>query len=165
MGLISIPGIAVAQPDLKDLEPEHYFDFWIGTWDLEWEAPDGTVETGTNHIEKILGGNVIKENFRAETGRFEGYEGKSFSVYQTRTKTWRQTWVDSQSGYIDLEGQFEGNKRIFITEDTGPDGNPVLKRMMFYDITSDSLTWDWELSVDDGKTWELQWRIHYTRSN
>jgi hypothetical protein len=35
--------------------------------------------------------------------------------------------------------------------------------MIFRDIRNDSLTWDWERSTDDGKTWSRQWRILYTR--
>lgn len=152
-----------AQVELDQLEPEEYFDFWVGTWELTWKAPDGTEETGTNTIEKILDDNVILENFEAHSGQFAGYKGKSFSVYQKITGTWRQTWVDNSSEYIDLNGTFKGNKRIFITEGPGPDGNTVLKRMVFYNITENSFTWDWESSSDDGKTWKLLWRIHYKR--
>lgn len=158
-----IPAIGFAQTDLTQLEPEAYFDFWVGTWDLTWEAPDGSIETGTNHIEKILDGNVIQENFSAVSGRFKGYEGKSFSVYHEQTGTWRQTWVDSNSGYIDLTGTFEDNKRMFVTKTPASGGGTMLRRMVFYDITKNSFTWDWESSTDNGKTWKLQWRIHYKR--
>ncbi|MDR8391286.1 DUF1579 domain-containing protein [Aliifodinibius sp. S!AR15-10] len=154
-----------AQTELSKLEPEEYFDFWVGHWDLTWEAPDGTTETGSNRIEKILDGNVLLENFRSESGRFKGYEGKSFSVYHKTTGKWRQTWVDDSNEYIDLTGKFEGNKRIFVTEGPGPGGKNQLKRMVFYNITDSSFTWDWESSVDDGKTWKLMWRIHYRRQN
>ncbi|MDX1637190.1 MAG: hypothetical protein R3281_04415 [Balneolaceae bacterium] len=158
-----VPHHASGQTTIDKLDPHEYFDFWVGSWDLTWEAPDGTIEHGTNRIEKILDGNVILENFRTESGRFEGYEGKSFSVYQKTTGKWRQTWVDDSSEYFDLTGKIEGNKRIFITEVPGPNGSTVLKRMVFYDITDDSFTWDWQSSSDGGETWKLLWRIHYER--
>ncbi|MFH5832059.1 hypothetical protein ACG2F4_09790 [Halalkalibaculum sp. DA3122] len=161
--VVLVPAAASGQVDLNQLEPEEYFDFWVGTWDLTWEAPNGVIETGTSTVEKILDGNVLLENFEAKSGRFAGYEGKSFSVYQKTTGKWRQTWVDDSSEYIDFEGVFEGNKRIFTTEGPGTDGNRLLKRMVFYNITDSSFTWDWKTSPDSGQTWNLAWRIHYER--
>jgi hypothetical protein len=70
----------MAQHSLNELEPSEYFDFWIGEWELTWEASEGSIETGTNTIEYVLDGNVIKENFEAITGQMAGYVGKSYSV-------------------------------------------------------------------------------------
>ncbi|MDZ7714951.1 MAG: hypothetical protein U5J95_01940 [Balneolaceae bacterium] len=148
---------------IDDLPPQNYFDFWIGTWELTWEAPDGSMESGTNKIEKILEGKVIQENFEAIEGRFEGYAGKSWSVYSSRNKEWKQTWVDSNGGYIDFTGEFSGGKRIFITDRITPQGKSIMQRMVFYNIKQNSFTWDWELSTDKGKSWTLQWRIEYKR--
>ena len=164
LGGLVFPMLIYGQTESEKLSPEEYFDFWVGDWDLTWEAPDGTIEKGSNKVEKILNGMVILENFKALTGRFKGYEGKSFSVLRKQSGTWRQTWVDSNQGYIDLSGALDGNKRIFQTESPGPGGKMMKKRMVYYDITNDGFTWDWETSIDDGKTWKLQWRIHYKRS-
>lgn len=160
-----IPILSSAQKNIEQLSPEQYYDFWVGSWDVSWKSADGTVQKGTNHIEKILDGMVILENFEAKTGKLRGYKGKSMSVYEKKSATWRQTWVDNKSGYIDLIGKIDGNKRIFITETTGPDGKQMLKRMVFHDITPTSFTWDWEASTDHGQTWTLRWRIQYKRHN
>ena len=39
----------------------------------------------------------------------------------------------------------------------------IQQRMVFYDITEKSMTWDWEISSDGGDTWKLQWRIFYEK--
>lgn len=148
----------------KNIEPAHYFDFWIGKWDLEWNASDGTIEYGTNKIEKILNGKVLLENFEALSGRFQGYQGKSVSILDKRDQVWKQTWVDSEGAYLDFTGKIEGSKRIFYREFENDDGEMVMQRMVFYNIHEDSLDWDWQRSVDGGESWQLQWRIHYTRS-
>jgi hypothetical protein len=44
----------------------------------------------------------------------------------------------------------------------GPDGKPRLARMVFLNIKPDSFDWHWESSTD-GKTWKLNWPIHYQR--
>lgn len=153
-----------AQTGLNELEPEQYFDFWLGTWNLTWQDADGTEAHGTNHIERVLDGKVIKENFEALSGAYEGFLGKSYSVYNPRTGEWRQTWVDNNSGYLDFVGEFDGDKRIFIREGMSPQGKEIMQRMVFYDITENSLTWDWQISEDGGETWQLRWRIFYERA-
>jgi hypothetical protein len=66
---------------------------------------------------KILGGNVLQENLLVEdNSNLAGYEGKSWSVFNTRDDTWRQTWVDNQSGYIEFKGVLEDNRKIFRTK-------------------------------------------------
>lgn len=153
-----------AQANLEDSEPEQYFDFWLGEWDLTWEDADGTEGKGTNHIEWVLDDKVIKENFKAHTGAYKGFIGKSYSVYKSRTGEWKQTWVDNSGGYLDFTGKFTENKRIFKRKGVDPQGEEILQRMVFYDITENSLTWDWEKSEDKGQTWQLQWRIYYERA-
>jgi len=93
-----------------------------------------------------------------------GYEGKSYSVYNPQTGEWKQTWVDNEGSYLDFTGDITGGSRIFHRTAVSADDNRFLQRMVFHDITEDSLIWDWERSEDEGETWQLMWRIHYRRS-
>ncbi|HMV09444.1 MAG TPA: hypothetical protein PK325_06960 [Cyclobacteriaceae bacterium] len=135
------------------------FDFWVGEWDASWTNEDGTRGTAHNSIKKILDGKVIQESFVDP----QGFKGTSISVYNPQRKTWHQAWADNQGGYFNFLGEVDGNKRIFRTPTREVGGKAVTQRMIFYDITGSSMTWDWELSNDGGKTWKLQWRINYTR--
>ena len=154
---------APAQISLTEIEPEGYFDFWIGQWDLQWKASDGTIERGTNKIEKILDGKVIKEHFEATVGEMDGYIGKSYSVYNEQTNQWKQTWVDNQGAYLDFVGKFEDNDRIFLRHSQDSSGTSIIQRMVFYDISQDQFSWRWEKSTDDGKSWHILWEIAYRR--
>ncbi|WP_340103531.1 hypothetical protein [Rhodohalobacter sp. 8-1] len=153
-----------SQTSLKDIPPEKYFDFWIGEWNLTWEDPDGSTGTGVNKIERILNDAVIKENFEGLTGVYAGFIGKSYSVYQPASGEWKQTWVDNNGGYLDFTGKFVDNRRLFTRTGIDLNGNPIMQRMIFYDIREDSFTWDWEVSRDAGNTWTLNWRIKYERA-
>lgn len=136
------------------------FDFWIGDWDLTWTNKQGETKKGSNKILKILDGNVIQENFEdLQTG----FKGMSLSVFNPKSKKWNQAWADNRGGYYDFRGTVEGDSRIFMTEVQEIQGHQVIRRMVFKDITEDSLTWDWELSTDNGATWNLRWRINYKR--
>jgi hypothetical protein len=160
--LLAVP--AFAQTDIEQLEPEEYFDFWVGEWEVSWDEGDGEMGYGTNIIEKTLDGMVIQENFRITEGGQKGFKGTSISVYQPRFDRWKQAWADNQGGYYDFLGKTDGNKRIFQTDVFElEDGREFTQRMVFYDITENSMTWDWEASEDGGDTWTLNWRIFYER--
>ncbi len=165
VALLITPVISSAQTSLNDLEPEEYFDFWVGKWNVSWEEGDGQTGRGTNHIVETLDGTVIQENFQILEGRNKGFKGTSISVYQPRFQRWKQAWADNNGGYFDFTGKFDGDKRIFQTDvEEREDGTRFTQRMVFYNITGDSMTWDWESSTDGGETWTLNWRIFYERA-
>ena len=131
------------------------FDFWLGEWDCTWQ--DGA---GSNHVQSILGGFVVQENFNGEPTM--PYHGLSVSAYSPALKKWRQTWVDDAGTYLDFVGEFAGGRMVLsrtaIEESTLP-----LQRMVWYNIAADSLEWEWQRSEDGGVTWQTQWAIHYER--
>lgn len=145
-----------------NIEPESYYDFWLGGWEVTWQEAGGGTGRGTNFIEKTLDGKVIQENFRVNEGQMSGFKGTSISVFNPTNQVWKQAWADNQGGYFDFTGKIDGTNRIFQTEprEIGKD-TLLTQRMVFYDITEDSLKWDWESSTDGGKTWDLNWRITY----
>lgn len=87
------------------------FDFWEGSWDVT--NPNGS-KAGTNAIEKIQGGCVLKENWTSAT---PGYTGTSYSFYSATKKQWEQMWVDNQGGSLHLKGHKKGNQMILRTDD------------------------------------------------
>ena len=142
-------------------------DFWVGEWDLRSMIPDTTSESGwkiesaRNSVRKILDGCAIEENLDGSTIEWK-LLGKSFSAYQQSDGIWYQTWVDNSGSYMPFTGIFEEDRKIFRVE-RERDGKTFLSQMVFYNIRENSLTWDWEHSTDGGKTWNLAWRIEYTR--
>ena len=151
--------LTIAQSDQLDSAT---YDFWVGKWDAKWENANGSTGSGTNHIFKVLGGTVIEENFTITGGAQAGFLGKSISVMDVN-KNWHQAWADNQGGYFDFVGEVLGDKKIFKTKLVERDGKKIIQRMVFYEIKEDSFTWDWEGTQDGGDTWNLLWRISYTR--
>ena len=138
------------------------FDFWVGNWDLEWNGKDNQIMKGTNSIVKILDGTVLQENFKDPVS---GFKGTSISVYNKKKNEWHQAWADNQGGYYDFIGEIDENKRIFKTIPKEINGKIIIQRMVFYNITPTSITWDWESSSDNGENWKLLWKIKYKRAN
>ena len=138
------------------------YDFWVGKWDAEWQNADGSTSRGTNNVIKVLDGTVVEENFAITTGPQAGFLGKSLSVMDANSK-WHQAWTDNQGGYYDFVGEVIGDKKIFKTKLVERDGKKIIQRMVFYNIKKDAFSWDWEGTRDGGETWNLLWRISYSR--
>ena len=137
------------------------FDFWLGDWNGTWSD---TLH-GTNHVEKIMEGCTVQENFADPR---LNYLGKSWTVYNKNYKLWQQTWVDNQGGYISLTGGKTGDSMILTTQERSVPVNisatgKLISRMVFYNIQQQSFDWNWEASTDGGKSWKLNWHIHYIR--
>ena len=155
--LLACPFSGFAQTLAADL------DFWLGEWNLRWQDSDTTEATGTNSITRTLNGQVISEHYLSATGKSAGFEGRSWSVFDPASQHWKQTWVDNQGGYLDFTGGKEGDTFVFRRAFTGKNGKPVQQQMLFHDIRPERFTWDWMRSDDEGKSWQLIWRIFYTR--
>jgi len=142
--------------DLSQLPPEEQLDFWLGEWDVSWDDD----QHGRNTITRILDSRVIQEQFDGAPSA--DLRGMSLSVYSPRLGQWRQTWVDNEGNYWDFRGGVQGDDMILATDDV-IDGRAVKLRMVFYNIERHELDWRWERSDDNGRTWQLQWQIHYQR--
>ncbi len=44
-------------------------------------------------------------------------------------------------------------------------GQKTMQRMVWKNITANELDWSWEASADGGKTWQVNWPIHYKRAH
>lgn len=150
------PGVAQGEQPPCTAPEAAQFDFWLGEWELEW----GEEGRGTNVITKALDNCVILE-------RFDGtpsipLRGMSVSVYDARLGQWRQTWVDNQGGYLDFDGEFVESKMV-LSRSAIIDGQDVLQRMVWHEITDQGMLWNWERSEDEGESWQVLWQIRYTR--
>ncbi len=152
-----------ALPDLCMIAEQKQFDFWIGEWDLTWPGQKaGEVGHGTNSIKRILDGCVVQESFSAQQDHLRG---TSVSTYDSRAGKWKQTWVDNEGGYLDFVGELKEGQLILQRQAIGKDGTKTLQRMVWKNISANELDWSWEGSRDGGKTWQVQWPIHYKRKS
>jgi hypothetical protein len=156
LSLIFAPILYGEEDSGDDLIPErNQFDFWVGEWELTWS--DGG--RGSNTITREYDAWVIREQF---DGGETGFRGMSVSVYDTITGKWHQTWVDNSGNYFDFVGSFRDGVMDLRTERL-IDGEPVPYRMIWYNISADSLDWSWQKSGDGGENWQNLWKIHYVR--
>ena len=148
--------------------PEYrQLDFWVGEWDVEFTNPDSSIGKATNRITKdAYGSCVIKEHFVQPGGAPDGgdFIGGSYSIYDAQTKSWRQMWVDDAGGMFDLRGgPVRGQRHRFELVNIEPRGpKQATMRMIWEDVTADSLTWRWQSRNQDG-SWTDRWVLRYKR--
>jgi hypothetical protein len=148
--------------------PEYrQLDFWVGEWDLEFTQQDGSPGKATNRITKDEYGTcAISEHFVQPGGGPGGADfiGGSYSTYDAQTKSWRQMWVDNAGGLFDLRGgPVSGQRHRFELVNIEPRGpNKATMRMIWEDVTRDSLTWRWQSRQPDG-SWADRWVLRYKR--
>ena len=151
-------------PNPCTLPQQKQLEFWVGEWDLTWPGQNaGTIDHGTNSIKRIMDGCVVQENFSG--GVSMPLRGTSLSTFDARSGHWKQTWVDNQGGYLDFVGDFRNGQMILQREALASNGDHILQRMVWKNITPSELDWSWESSKDGGKTWQVNWPIHYKRKN
>ncbi len=169
MSFLSVP-ILLAQQSTTPAPPnpcaaaqQKQFDFWVGEWDLSWPPQNGgEAGHGTNSIQRILDGCIVQENFSSQDS--DHLRGTSVSVFDTRAGAWKQTWVDSQGSYLDFTGEFKDGQMI-LQREANVNGTKLLQRMVWKNITANAFDWSWESSRDGGKTWQVNWPIHYKRKS
>ena len=162
LACLSSAQTAAPAPDPCTASAQHQLDFWVGEWNLTWPGSNpGELQHGTNSIRRVLDACVVEENFSG--GDDMHLRGKSVSIFDLSSGKWKQTWVDNEGGYLDFTGEFKDGQMIFGREAQQANGARFLQRMVFKSITPDEFDWSWERSVDNGKTWQVAWPIHYRR--
>lgn len=162
---LAVPSLFAAQSPTTNpctLPQQKQLEFWVGEWDLTWPGQKaGETGHGTNRIQRIMDGCVVQENFSG--GDSMPLRGTSVSTYDAISGHWKQTWVDNQGGYLDFVGDSKDGQMILQREVVRKDGTRLLQRMVWKNITANELDWSWEGSRDGGKTWQVNWPIHYKR--
>ena len=159
---ITLSTFCQIQTDKTYTNPEsRQFDFWLGKWEVEWKDKEGITRTGSNNVIALFDSCVIEENFNGQPGT--ELVGKSFSVYDKKEKKWKQTWVDNSGAYLDFTGNYNDGKMILSRRTIDNTGSALYQRMIYYNISGNSFDWNWEISHDNGKNWELRWKLHYVR--
>ncbi|MDZ7848898.1 MAG: hypothetical protein U5L96_20420 [Owenweeksia sp.] len=117
-------------------------------------------KTGYNHIHKTLYGKVIQKNFCDSAS---GFFSESWSVYNPRTQQWRQVWTNNQGSFLEFTGARYGDTLAFVMKPALIREQMLVRRMIFYNITENSFTWDWQSTPEGNDEWRLMWRINYKR--
>ena len=162
----------MGQPERAHESGVDDFDFWMGRWHAhnrrrrkwlagsdEWDEFEAAVVA-----HKILDGLGNQDEFR--TAHAGGFIGMSFRFFDPATGQWSIYWATTRRpGVLDppVIGGFSGATGTFEGTDTHQ-GRAVLVRYVWSGVTTPTPRWEQAFSGDDGKTWETNWVMDFTRA-
>jgi hypothetical protein len=151
----------------------HDFDFLVGDWHVhhlrlkerladckEWVEFDGT-----SSMRLTMGGwGTFDDNLINLPGG--AYRAMGLRAYDPNTGLWAIWWLDGRNPFGDLDppvkGRFRDGIGSFYSDDTLK-GKPIRVRYTWSQITANSAHWEQAFSPDGGKSWEINWKMEFTR--
>ena len=91
----------------------------------------------------------------------------SLRLYDAATEEWSVYWIGSRDGLVGepVRGPWDGDGCRFVGDDVHTDGRPMLVTYEWSDITPVHAQWQQTASLDDGRTWEKNWEMHFHRTD
>lgn len=163
--------LLVAFPAFAQRDGQHDFDFEIGTWKthlrrLQRPLSGSTTWVeyeGTSVVSKVLDGraNLVELKVNGPAGHIEGL---SLRLYNPQSRQWSLNFANISNGELTIPsvGEFKNGRGEFYNKDTY-NGRAILVKFVIIKITDDQYRFEQSFSVDDGKTWELNWIAVDTR--
>lgn len=155
------------------------FDFFFGKWRIhnrrlvkrlqgcdEWETFEALSEA------KPLPGGIGNMDHFVPIGWRPGFVGMSLRIFSPETKKWSIYWLDNLTGGLARDtgilqppvvGGFSNGVGIFEASDEFQ-GQPIIVRYTWSELTAKSARWEQSFSPDNGKTWETNWIMLCTRA-
>ncbi|GCE08045.1 DUF1579 domain-containing protein [Dictyobacter aurantiacus] len=157
------------------------FDFFLHTWDVvnkrkkvnslyenpednqeaEWEEFTGVSGMGTKYCD----GRVMVDHYEGMFPSGQVVKGVNVRAYNPETGEWSFIWLDNRQApdFEPLVGKFENGVGRFDSFITTNDGRRVLVCFQLDQFTENSFRWQQSFSMDDGKTWDVNWIMESTR--
>jgi len=145
----------------------HDFDFLDGNWTVHnrylrrrLQGDDVWEEfPATSRFERRLGGLVNVDEIVFPT---RGFTGMTVRLFDARERRWAIHWTDSRRAVLfpPVSGGFDGDRGLFYGEDT-EGGRPVKVRFIWERRPAGG-HWEQAFSLD-GRTWETNWTMEFTR--
>ena len=171
-GLLSGPSGAKTQTSAA-MEPagQHDFDFLIGTWETHIMyldhplAASGTwlEANGRVVVHKIWNGQAILEEFKATDSK-DPFESLLLRVYNRQSRQWGCIFANSGGNVLSVHmtGEFKNGRGEF-TDREPFNGQTILARTVWSDITPKAHRYELAFSADGGKTWKPNYIATWTR--
>jgi hypothetical protein len=159
MGTLALAQTPVRTPEqLKTNYDAHSgdFDYLLGDWEITTTSKEFGKGRGYWSAVRLAEGQVLDEY------RLVGDKGETFYVtttlraYNATLDKWELVGMDRGNGLQDVGTAERVGGEVRIEQKFGVmSGNPVVRRIRYYNIAPDRFSWVSDLSRDGGRTWEI----------
>jgi hypothetical protein len=105
---------------------------------------------GELRVEPVLARCMLRGHWR---GAIAG-QGEATTWYDRHTQTWQRVFVNDDGHSLRLAGRVEDGRLVLTGRNAFFDGRVGLHRMSWQPQADGSIRQLWELSMDEGRTWE-----------
>lgn len=135
-------------------DPEfHQFDFLVGKWTVK-DAKGK--ELGKSEITRVSDGCAVCEHWHDANGP----EGTSLNYYDRNDQQWHQDWVGGRGGILHLHGALRDGAMV-LSGETRKGGKVTLHRITWSSLPNHTVEQNWEISTDDGASWNVAFLGYY----
>ncbi|NKJ19715.1 DUF1579 domain-containing protein [Dyella sp. SG609] len=170
--LVALGGLGMAPPAAAAASGAHDFDFFLGNWRVHHRrlrkrlagSRDWDEFEGSSRCQALLGGLVNVNESESRRGG-QTYNGLGIRAYDAASGLWADWYLDGgKPTSIEAagSGRFAGGVGTFLADETF-EGKPVKVRGIFTPVTADTCQWEQAFSPDEGRSWETNWIMRYTR--
>jgi hypothetical protein len=146
------------------------FEFFYGSWTVRHRrlkerlvgSADWDEFAGTSRCWGLLGGMAnVDDNHMPE----RGIRGMSLRILDPVKHVWSIWWVNAADGVIQplVIGGFAGGEGLFRGDDVFA-ARPIKVIYRWSAITPTGARWEQAFSADDGRSWETNWIMDFTRA-
>lgn len=149
------------------------FDFYEGFWNILYRKLKTRLNGCTEWLEfdahqemyKILNGLGNIDHFKT-TVDGKPFEGMTLRLFNPATRLWSIYWADSNKSVLDppVVGSFENDIGLFYGRDVW-DRKDIIVKFKWDKTDPEKPVWSQAFSEDNGKTWEWNWYMYFTRHN
>src|ERR1043165_6995480 len=157
--------LAAAQTPPKAHDPQHDFDFELGTWHTHLRCLVSPLSGSTTWIE-MDGTSVVRPILKGRAnvvelvadGAGRHLEAINLRLYHPESKQWSLHYANAANGEMTqptVGGVRNGRGEFYDQETLG--GRAILVKFVISDISAGSCRFEQSFSDDGGKTWEVNW--------
>lgn len=160
-----------ARAEMPQGDGSHDFDFNLGVWKTHVARLEKPL-SGSKHwlnydgiatVRKIWKGrgNIFVLEADGAAGRIDGL---GVRLYNPAARQWSLNWASVATGSFETPcvGNFKKGVGTFIDQEQY-ENRAILIRNTFSDITQNASRFEQAFSDDQGKTWETNWVMTFTR--
>jgi len=164
--------LATGQTPAAPADPHwHDFDFEYGSWTARARllghrlvgAHDWIDFRGTLVVHKLWNGKGNMSELEISSAH-SSIEGGALHAYNPDTHEWSVWFVNTATGQLGVPsvGRFANGRGVLYDHEPYR-GRPVYVRQIFSNISPHTFNFAQAFSTDEGKTWETNLLIYYTR--
>jgi hypothetical protein len=151
----------------------HDFDFLFGQWNVRNQRLRHPLSGSTEWYEfsstvtemPLLGGLANLEQYDALEAGDRSIHAVAMRLYDVASHRWSIYWGTAGQGAFETPviGRFEDGVGSFYNREQF-EGRDVVVRFTWSQIDANHCRWEQAFSADDGRSWEVNWTMDFTRA-